>query len=379
MVYFNTSYCSKIVIMQTKFRFGTVAIAGTFDRLHKGHHYFIKKAFSYGEKVIIGLTSDEFVKAKFQSRHGGTKIPASPAGRQITNYQKRKKELENFLREEKLLDRAAIVRIDDVYGSAIEKNDIQALVVTKETLSGARLVNRKRKSKHLSLLKIHIVPLILAQDRKRIASTRIRLGEIDRWGRILKSQISNFKSQIKEELRQELKKPQGILIKGDQKNHQRLLPELKKAIGKLHPIMISTIGDEVTKLCNQIDLEPNLAVIDYKVNRKRKYYSLSDLGFPKTYVRGVLANVVTIVRNPPGNITKTLVKAVSQTIKKYIQNDQNQIIRVLGEEDLAGVPAILLSPLGSIVLYGQPGEGVVVVEVTEEKKKELTELFKKYP
>ena len=41
-----------------------VAIAGTFDRLHKGHRFFISEAFKQGEKVLIGLTSDAFAKAK---------------------------------------------------------------------------------------------------------------------------------------------------------------------------------------------------------------------------------------------------------------------------------------------------------------------------
>ena len=48
-------------------------------------------------------------------------------------------------------------------------------------------------------------------------------------------------------------------------------------------------------------------------------------------------------------------------------------IYVEGEEDLATLPAVLLSPTGSMVAYGQPGEGVVLVEVDESKKKEFEE------
>lgn len=46
-------------------KFHTVAIAGTFDRLHKGHRFFISQAFKFGRKVIIGLTSDKYVKKKW--------------------------------------------------------------------------------------------------------------------------------------------------------------------------------------------------------------------------------------------------------------------------------------------------------------------------
>ena len=194
--------------------FKTVAIAGTFDRLHKGHRFFISEAFKLGDKVIIGLTSDKYVEEKF-------KVPACQslalAGRQsskfkskaesdkdtwkvaegllpgggikIQDYETREKELREFLQEKKLLHRVQIVEIDDVYGPASrragrQKDEIEALVVTLETVEGGRLVNQKRKELKLKQLKIIKVPLIPAEDRKRIASTRIRLGEIDRWGRV---------------------------------------------------------------------------------------------------------------------------------------------------------------------------------------------------
>ncbi|MEA1992907.1 MAG: adenylyltransferase/cytidyltransferase family protein, partial [Euryarchaeota archaeon] len=40
-----------------------IIASGTFDRLHKGHKFFLKKAFEYGY-VLIGLTDDEMVKNK---------------------------------------------------------------------------------------------------------------------------------------------------------------------------------------------------------------------------------------------------------------------------------------------------------------------------
>jgi uncharacterized protein (UPF0218 family) len=42
---------------------------------------------------------------------------------------------------------------------------------------------------------------------------------------------------------------------------------------------------------------------------------------------------------------------------------------VEGEEDLLVLPLISLMPLGSVIVYGQPREGLVVVEVTEEMKR----------
>jgi len=52
-------------------------------------------------------------------------------------------------------------------------------------------------------------------------------------------------------------------------------------------------------------------------------------------------------------------------------------IFVRGEEDLAAVPAMLMAPEGSAVLYGQPDQGVVLVQITESKKEEIRDLLTK--
>ncbi|MCJ7739960.1 pantetheine-phosphate adenylyltransferase [Candidatus Microgenomates bacterium] len=357
----------------------TIAIAGTFDLLHKGHRYFIQQAFSISEKVIIGLMSDTYVEKKFKIQTSNIK-----SNLKIQNFEIRKLELEKYLLAEGYSDRAEIVKIDDIYGPAITDNRIEALVVTKETYFGARKVNQKRKELGLSPLKINIVPFVKAQDGRRIASTRIRMGEIDREGnKYLNSKLSRqsgihdavipnksetASGQISEEVRQELKKPQGRLMKGDDNNHKKIVEELKRAIGTIRPAIISTVGDEVTKLCNEVGIPINLAIFDFKVKRKKIYNSILDLSFPS------LQDVVK-VRNPSGCITKTLIAAVSHGYKQIIQDGKTRIIKVIGEDDLAGVPAILLAPLGSLVIYGQPNTGIVVVEVTEEKKKELFDII----
>ena len=39
------------------------------------------------------------------------------------------------------------------------------------------------------------------------------------------------------------------------------------------------------------------------------------------------------------------------------------VIDVEGEEDLSPILLILLCPLGAVIMYGQPGEGIVVRRV----------------
>ncbi len=368
--------------------FQTIAIAGTFDRLHKGHRYFIQQAFKFGYKVIIGLTSDRYVEEKLKVKSEKLKV-------NVNNYETRKRELEEFLKTESLLDRAEIVKIDDVYGPTLENNDIEALIVTEDTYDGGLAVNRKRGELGLKSLKLLKIPLILAEDKKRIASTRVRLGEIDRLGMV-------FQTHISENLRQELKKPLGKLIRGNPDDLIEAGNLLKEAVAKTNSSMISTVGDEVTKLCNEVGIPINLAIVDFKVNRKEKYHSLVELGFSSVNSKAIktparwpdglsckellaggglkqsseVEKAVIIVNNPPGHITKELVNAVKNTYLSIIKNGRQRIIQVVGEEDLAGVPAILLAPLGGIVLYGQPREGVVLVEVTEEMKKRLLDLLR---
>lgn len=381
-----------------------IAIAGTFDRLHKGHRYFISQAFNLGEKVIIGLTSDEYAENKLSVKAESDKDGISRKFK-IQNFQTRKRELDRFLEQVGLLARTEIIKIEDVYGPAIEDNEIEVLLVTDETFKGGEEVNKKRKELGLKPLNLLKIPIVLAEDKKRIASTRIRIGEIDRWGKVFESRITNNESRISDNLRQELKKPLGELIRGDSNNLMEIAEKLKKAVGKTNSIIISTVGDEVTKLCNEVGIPINLAIIDYKVRREKKYHSLSELGFlsskalktPQGWQAAShdspgVEESVSKVKNPPGHITKELVGAVKNAYLRIVKDDKQRIIKVEGEEDLAGLPAILLAPLGSVILYGQPafvhsayglrrgkpGSGVVMVEVTEAKKQELLSLIGSY-
>ncbi|NDF28755.1 MAG: pantetheine-phosphate adenylyltransferase [Nitrososphaeria archaeon] len=135
--------------------FSLVAMGGTFDIIHKGHLALLDKAFSVSDNVIIGLVGDELAIKK------GKKLNHS--------YQQR-------------LD---TLKKNNDFGPAVLEKDMQALVVSDETGFQGDVLNKIRKEKNLTPVKIVIVPMILAEDGKRISSTRIRNSEIDTQGNLV--------------------------------------------------------------------------------------------------------------------------------------------------------------------------------------------------
>jgi len=157
-------------------KFGTVAVGGTFDELHKGHRILLTKAFEVGERVLVGLSSDDFAeKLTRQKNHA------------IASYEKRLAELKEFLRQNGFLERAEIMPLDDAYGVTLSKGVLDALVVSQETEYMAQEINKKREKRGLEPLKIIVVEMVPAENQIPISSTRIRHGEIDREGHLLKT------------------------------------------------------------------------------------------------------------------------------------------------------------------------------------------------
>ena len=155
-----------------KNKFETVAVGGTFDLFHKGHRALLRKAFKVGNRVLIGLCSDDFVK-KMRKPHG------------IASYAERLEELEKLLKKKGVLERAEISPLDDEYGLTLSDKRIDAIVVSAETEPRANKINEKRKSLGMAPLPVVTVKMVLSEDLYPISSTRIWFEEIDREGNLL--------------------------------------------------------------------------------------------------------------------------------------------------------------------------------------------------
>jgi cytidyltransferase-like protein len=155
-------------------KYRKVAVGGTFDELHRGHKALLDMAFEVGEKVVIGLSSDMFV-SKMGKPH------------KTAPYDERRKELLTFLADSGLTKRAEIVTLDDPFGRTMASEGLEALVVSKETQITAEKINEKRQKAGLSPLEIVAVKMVPAENDTPISTTRIRSGEIDRNGHMLKN------------------------------------------------------------------------------------------------------------------------------------------------------------------------------------------------
>ena len=150
----------------------TVAVGGTFDEFHKGHQALLKKAFEVGNRVFIGVTSDDLVK-KWRKAH------------KVATYEKRLDDLKSFLRRQGVLDRAEILPLHDPYDITVSSSSLEGLVVSRETEARAYEINEKRRAKGLKPLKIIVVEMVLAEDSVPISTTRVRQKKINREGRLL--------------------------------------------------------------------------------------------------------------------------------------------------------------------------------------------------
>ncbi len=153
-------------------KYRVVATGGTFDHLHRGHVALISRSFEVGEKVVIGVTSDAFA-----AREG--KSPDQ-------SYRDRVSSLEALIRTRFPRRKYLIAQLDDYFGPGIASPEVEAIVVSRETAGRVPLANSLRAKMGYPPMKVLVVDYVLAEDSRRISSTRIRNGQIDMEGRLLK-------------------------------------------------------------------------------------------------------------------------------------------------------------------------------------------------
>jgi GTP-dependent dephospho-CoA kinase len=158
---------------------------------------------------------------------------------------------------------------------------------------------------------------------------------------------------LPENLRANLKKPFGLLLKDFEVTKDGII----KNIGTNS--FLITVGDATTERMLKLGITPSLQIVDSLEKREKRK-------LPEGETKTILN-----CNNPPGEITDDSMDA----IKKAFRMDAPVRIIVNGEEDLLVLPAVLFAPENSIVMYGQPNEGLIIIKINEDKRNKAKEIM----
>jgi len=133
------------------------------------------------------------------------------------------------------------------------------------------------------------------------------------------------------------------------------MKELTEIIRKDKPKCIISVGDVVSQNMLKQGIQTQIVIIDNKVMRENTQPL-------ETAITRKIS-----VKNPAGTLTPETWLVIEQALR---QKQPTQII-VEGEEDLLTLVAVLKAPEDSLVVYGQPREGIVVVKVDKSAKERV--------
>ena len=160
--------------------------------------------------------------------------------------------------------------------------------------------------------------------------------------------------QLPDDLRDQLKNPLGNLISDNDPNKENIIKKFSAES------VIITVGDRTTENMLQLGLKPQVQIIDGLEKRNQRIVLTDDT-----------VNTNLSCKNPPGEITEESI----QVIQKAFSCESPVRITVDGEEDLLVIPVCIHAPENSIVMYGQPNEGLVIIRVTPEIKAKVQKIL----
>ena len=123
------------------------------------------------------------------------------------------------------------------------------------------------------------------------------------------------------------------------------------------------VGDAVTSTLIRGRIPFEVAVVDARIRRRA------------VAIPGWIEGRIFRVRNPKGYLNPSAL----EVMRGALSVGAGAIVVVEGEEDLLTLFAIDLSREGDLVVYGQPGEGAVVVRVDAGVKKRNSEFLNSIP
>lgn len=157
--------------------------------------------------------------------------------------------------------------------------------------------------------------------------------------------------RLPEEMRGDLKEPLGDV--------------LAEVVKERLSGRVVAVGDMVTYHLLEAGVTPDVAVVDGKTEREEVDDEIIE--------RWSALPVAARVENEPGTVSREVVEA----LRDAMEDEEESLVEVEGEEDLVALPAVVLAEDGDTVLYGQPGEGMVYVEVNDETRERVLALLRR--
>ena len=132
-----------------------VVLGGTFDRMHYGHDILLTiSSFLALNKIVIGVTDDSYVrnrKTLWELIHPAfTRVAA----------------VDEYIESVKPSLTRVIEAMPDAFGPSIRETDLDAIVVSVETIKGGEAVIKKRLDLGMSSLQIETIDLV-GDNRKQ--------------------------------------------------------------------------------------------------------------------------------------------------------------------------------------------------------------------
>lgn len=149
-------------------KYKKVAFGGSFDHAHIGHNLLLTTAaLASNDNLFIGVTSNEMLKVKDKE------YILQPFEQRVEKVKK----IINLIGFDKKIE---VSEIKDTLGGTGNDKNLEALVVTEETLKGGELVNQTRKKNNLKPVDIIIARIVFYKGQydleHKISSRKIREG-----------------------------------------------------------------------------------------------------------------------------------------------------------------------------------------------------------
>ena len=307
-------------------------LGGTFDRLHDGHKDLLCAGLEAASHLEVHVTTDSMALAK---------------DHRIQPMEDRMAAVEAALRE--VRDTGwSLHMLEDAFGPAPTHPTADALVVSPETRTGGEAINRKRSETGLAPLTLIEVPHRRNAAGTILSSTAIRNGSMNVNGEAwINPSWRTHVMAMSPDAEAHLKTPSGTPYQGPEAHPEVAMAVVLDDLSSLDGPLIA-VGDVTARVMLELDTVPDLALIDGQTKRMalNEDETVDASHFP----------VQMAASSPAGLLTPNLLEQLEHALRA----EEACLLTVEGEEDMAPLYLHLLAPLGTAIVFGMPGWGLMV-------------------